>query len=248
MNYLAPLGFVFFVIAWFAVAHSGLINPLFIEPPEAVAVKLGEIIADGSFVTDLGVTVYRTLAGFALAAIIGVPLGIALGHSKTIYRMFEPFVDFVRSIPASALFPLFLLFFTIGDLSKIAVVIYGSGLLITINTMYGVFNSNKTRALLARTFGADDITVLKKVEFYESLPYVFAGFRIAISISLILVIITEMFLGFTSAGLGMQIYDNYQVRQVADMYSYIIITGILGYVLNLGMKRIEKSIVHWAGK
>ncbi|HYD92755.1 MAG TPA: ABC transporter permease subunit, partial [Flavobacterium sp.] len=172
----------------------------------------------------------------------------ALGHSKTIYNIFEPLVDFVRSIPVIALFPLFLLFFSIGDPSKIAMVAFTSGLVITLNTMYGVHHSNKTRSLLAKTLGASQFMIIRKVEFFEALPYIFTGFRLAISFSLVVVIFTEMLLAFTDYGLGLRIYDAYQVRNVSEMYALIVLSGLVGYIFNVGMKTMEKRVVHWTGK
>jgi NitT/TauT family transport system permease protein len=242
------IGPVALLIIWFSVAHSGLINPLFIETPESVFMKMAELIIQPDFLIDLASTLYRTLVGFTIAVSIGLPIGLLLGHSRTLYKSLEPLVDFLRSVPVTALFPLFLLFFTGGESSKIAIVVFGGSLIVIVNVMYGVRHSGKTRRLLAKTLGASQFTILKKVEFFESLPYLFSSLRMVISISLVIVIITEMFLGFSDFGLGLRIYNNYQIRDVAEMYAATIITGILGYLLNIGIKATEKRALFWTGK
>jgi ABC-type nitrate/sulfonate/bicarbonate transport system permease component len=248
LNGWTYFGFALFVAIWFVVAKSDLVGPLFLASPDVVFIKLVELFTHYDFLTDVLFTLYRTMAGFAISVVIGIPLGLVLGHSKVIYNMFEPLVDFFRSVPVTALFPLFLLLFTGGDQSKIAVVVFGSGLLIIVNVMYGVRHSSKTRLLLARSFGASQFTVLRKVEFFECLPYLFAGLRLAISISLAVVIITEMFLGFSDYGLGLRIYNAYEVRNVSEMYAAVVISGIIGYLLNIVIKKLEARILHWIGR
>jgi ABC-type nitrate/sulfonate/bicarbonate transport system permease component len=213
-----------------------------------VFAAFGQLVASQSGLLDLAFTLYRTMAGFAISVMIGLPAGLVLGHSKLLYNALEPIVDFVRSVPVTALFPLFLLFFAGGDFSKIAVAAFGGSLLIIINVMYGVRHSGKSRKLVAQTLGANEYLILRKVEFFESLPYLFGSLRLVISLVLVIVIVTEMLLGFSDYGLGLRIYDAYQVRHLAEMYASILLSGIVGYALNIGVKVAEKRVIHWTGK
>ena len=248
MNYKTILGFAVFVGIWYVISNIGIIDPLFIESPEKTFVKLIELFATGNLVPDIAYTLGRVFLGFFISMGIGIPVGLALGYSRTLYDIFQPLVDFFRSVPATALFPLFLLFFGISDFSKVAIVIFGSSLLIIINSMYGVHHANKTRILLAKTFGAKRKDIFEKVVFYEALPSIFVGLRLAISLSLVLVVVSEMILSGTNTGLGLRIFNAHLVYNIAEMYSAIIVTGIIGYILNILILRLERKLVHYAGK
>lgn len=178
---------------------------------------------------------------------MGVPLGIALGSNEKIYRSVEFLIDFFRSTPSSALIPLFLLIFGITDVNKIAIATFAAVLLIIFNSAYGVMNAKKTRVNAAITMGIPKRFIFKDVLFMESLPQTFVGLRTGVSMALVIVIVAEMFIGSTD-GLGHRIIDAQQVFNVKEMYGSILITGALGYGLNLLFLLVEKRIVHWSGK
>lgn len=248
MRFLFIFGVLIIIASWIIVQSLGLFGKLFVASPYEVLIALVDLFGQkNSIIFDIISTLIRMSAGFTIAAAIGIPVGIVMGYSRTIYEMFQPLVDFLRSIPATALFPLFLLFFGINDESKIAVVVYGSGLIIIINAMYGVHHSSKTRTLYAKTLNASSSQIFRKIIFFEALPHVFVGLRQALSISLILVIVTEMFVG-TNSGLGQKIFDFHLTYKIPEMFAAIIISGIIGYLLNVGFLRFEKRIIHWVGK
>lgn len=244
MIILAP---VIILLIWFAISHLNVINPLFLPAPEIVFIKLGELLVTGQIIPDVTMTLLRMFAGFALAMLIGIPIGLLMGYYRRVYDSLQFIVDFFRSLPATALFPLFLLFFGIGDAAKIAVVTFACSLIIIVNTMYGVRNATKLRIIAAKTMKANKIDLFKKVIIPEALPAIFTGLRIAISLALILVIVTEMFIG-TMVGLGHIIIDSQLIYNIPEMYSAIILTGMLGYLINMGVIRIENKFVHWSGK
>ncbi|MFZ2299684.1 MAG: ABC transporter permease subunit [Candidatus Moraniibacteriota bacterium] len=197
--------------------------------------------------SDIWHTLYRVLIGFGIAIIIGVPLGLLMGFSSKVYNALEFTVEFFRGIPTTALFPLFLLVFGIGDEAKFAVTAWGAGLVILINSMYGVHLGKELRVRVAKTMKIKGLKLFGKVVFPEALPQIFSGFRVAISLSLVLVVVTEMFIG-TEAGLGKRIINAQLVYQTADMYAAIIMTGVIGFILNKIMMFTENRVVHWKGK
>jgi NitT/TauT family transport system permease protein len=192
-------------------------------------------------------SLYRLTLGFALAVGIGVPLGLLIGSSRRLVESLEFLIDFFRSLPASALFPMFILFFGIGDRSKVAVIVFSCALIILVNAIYGVKNCKEARLRAARAMGANRTALFTKVIFPEALPHIFAGLRISVSIGLILVVVTEMFIG-THRGLGQRIYDAHLMFRIAEMYAVILLTGVLGYVLNKIFITIEAKVFHWAGR
>src|SRR5207249_6868189 len=142
-------------------------------------------MAGGRLGFDFMRTLERTILATLIAAAIAIPLGIALGASERVYRSVEFVVDFFRSTPASAMFPLFLVLFGVGDRTKISVAAFGAALVILFNVAYGVMNARKTRILAARVMGASRIRVLWDVMLLESLPQTFVGLRNGVSLALV---------------------------------------------------------------
>jgi len=192
-------------------------------------------------------TFERTIFATAIAAVIAIPLGIFLGSSEKLYRAVEFVVDFFRSTPASALFPLFLVLFGVGNSTKILVAAFGAGLVILFNVAYGVMNARKTRLLAAKVMGASRWRVLVDVMLLESLPQTFVGLRNGVSLALVIVVVAEMFIGSTD-GLGNRVFEAQQLFEMPDMYAAIFAAGSLGYGLNLWFSLVERYFVHWSGK
>ncbi|MDO8650362.1 MAG: ABC transporter permease [Candidatus Berkelbacteria bacterium] len=235
------------LIIWQMIIILGLVSPLFLASPHDVWISFIESLLDGTMLVDISFTLYRVISSFLIAAAIGVPLGLLMGYSKKVYTVLEFTVEFFRGIPTTALFPLFLLIFGIGDQAKIAIAAWGAGLIILINSMYGVHLGKELRVKVAKTMKVKGLTMFEKVILPEALPHIFSGFKVAISISLVIVIVTEMFIG-TSTGLGKRIIDAQLVYQTPTMYAAIITTGVIGYSLNKLMMFIESRMVHWKGK
>lgn len=244
---LVLVGPVALVLFWWAAHAARWVSPKLLPDPFSTLGTLVTGFADGSMWGDFEGTALRTLYAFGIAAAAGIPLGIVLGANQVIYRSIEFLVDFFRSTPATAMFPLFLLVFGIGEFSKIAVAAFAGWLVIVFNVAYGVMNSRQTRILAARVMGASGAQVLRHVMFFESLPQTFVGLRVGVSIALVVIIVAEMFIG-SSNGLGRRIIDAQQVFDLQQMYASILATGILGYGLNLLFLGIEKRFVKWAGK
>lgn len=131
-----------------------LVDANLLPSPFATLIDTAGNIADGGMVTDFWYMLWRVLKSFFLAAVIGVPIGILLGVNQAVYRSSEFPIDFFRSTPATAMFPLFLLLFGLGGFSKIAVATFAAVLVIIFNVAYGVMNARKTRMLAAKSLGA----------------------------------------------------------------------------------------------
>ncbi len=248
MKWFLPLFFIlFFIVLWQIAFSLNWFNPLFLPSPLNVLQTFWFDIISGNIFPDFLTTLYRFLIGFFISVIIGVGLGILMGYDKRIYSIFNMPVDFFRSIPPIALFPLFLLFFGIGDNVKIAVEIWTCSLVILVNTMYGVHNASKIRLMVAKSMRAKKWLLFRKVILPEILPYVFSGIRIAIGLGLIVVIVTEMFIG-TNLGLGHRLMISQSIYDTPELYASILFTGILGYVLNQLFLFYERKTLHWTGK
>ena len=241
------IGAIGFLALWWIVYRLGLIDPVLLPSPEASFKAIWDGFVGGTLIHDFLVTVRRTLLAFAIAVAISVPLGIVLGSSPQLYRTCEFVIDFFRSTPASALFPLFLVILGVGESTKIAVAAFGASLLILFNTAYGVMNARKTRQAAAKVMGASPGRVMLEVTLLESLPQTFVGMRAGVSFALVIVIVAEMFIGSTD-GLGQRVINAQAVFNMPEMYATIFGAGVLGYGLNLLFILAERNFVHWGGK
>ena len=144
--FLPVIGVVGLLAVWTVAVHGGFVDPVLLPPPKAAFDALWKGMG-GVMGYDFIRTVERTLWATAIAAVIAIPLGIVLGSSERVYRSLEFVIDFFRSTPASAMFPLFLVLFGVGDKTKISVAAFGAMLVILFNVAYGVMNARKTRLL-----------------------------------------------------------------------------------------------------
>ena len=245
LNFL--LSILGFLLLWEILFQSKMVDPVLLPSPIQVIQALIKGFSNGDLETDFLITVRRTIISFILATTIAVPIGVFFGSSEIIYQRVEFLIDFFRSTPASALFPLFLVIFGTGEKTKIAVATFGAALAILFNVAYGVMNARKLRQLAAKVMGAPPIYILKDVTFLESMPQTFIGMRSGISIALVIVIVAEMFIG-SSNGLGQKIINSQMVFDMPEMYAAIFAAGTLGYFLNLIFLLVEKKYVHWGGK
>jgi ABC-type nitrate/sulfonate/bicarbonate transport system permease component len=232
---------------WWIAYKGQLVNKDLLPSPIDTLRDTATGIFAGKMTTDFMRTLARVMYSVVIAVVAGVPIGIVLGAKAAIYRSVEFLVDFFRSTPATALFPLFLLLFGLGDFAKIAVASFAAWLVIVFNVAYGVMNARQTRILAARSMGASSLRIFKDVIFYETLPQTFIGLRTAASLALVVIIVAEMFIGATD-GIGHRIIDAQISYSLTEMYGSILIAGAMGYGLNLGLLMIERSLIHWSGK
>lgn len=241
------VGPVVLLTAWWLAAELDLVSDKLLPGPVESIQAIYVAATSGTLGADLWSTVYRMLAALFFATIIGVPLGILLGASKKVYRRVEFIIDFFRSTPVTAIFPMFLLIFGIGDASKIAIAAFAAGLLVIFNVAYGVMGALPTRKMAAKVMGASRIEVIRSVTVYEALPQTFVGLRTGVSLALVVIVVAEMFIGADN-GLGYRIINAQQTYNLADMYGSILVAGVLGYSINALFLKLDNSLVHWAGR
>ncbi len=245
--FLPLIGVAGLVAIWSAATFLKLVDPVLLPSPASTFDAFWKGMDGGRLGFDFAKTVYRTAMATVIAAVIAIPLGIVLGASERVYRSLEFVIDFFRSTPASAMFPLFLVLFGVGDETKISVAAFGAILVILFNVAYGVMNARKTRLLAAKVMGASRLRVLFDVMLLESLPQTFVGLRNGVSLALVIIVVAEMFIG-SQDGLGHSVFEAQQLFDMPRMYAAIFAAGALGYGLNLLFLLIERRFVHWSGK
>ncbi len=241
------IGPVILLAIWALITAIGLVRPIFLPSPLQVFSALIKLATDGPLWMDIGATLYRTGAAFLIAAIIGLFVGVPMGISKNLYESFEVIFDFFRSMPSPALIPLAMMLFGLGNFSRISVAAFTCALVNAIQVAYAVRQIPRYRVLAGKLAGAKGSFLLTRILVPSVLPGVVAGWRITLSLSLIIIVVTEMFIG-TRNGLGMRIYDFHLMFRSSEMYAAILVVGIMGYILNKAIEIAEHRFVHWAGR
>lgn len=241
---LVPFGFL---SVWALVSGLELISPFFLPSPRAVLTALIALFVKDRIIADIGFTLYRMGFGFTIACLIGVPLGLLMGYSNRIYASSEFMVELFRSIPATALLPLFILFLGIGDASKIAVAAWSPGLILAVHSMYGVHSGKEMRLKAGKSMRMSMSLLFRKIILPEALPHIFSGMRIALSLSLVLVVVSEMMIG-SNTGIGQRLINSQLHFNTPDLYAVILVIGFIGYCLNKILQMFEKRFIHWKKK
>ena len=233
------------VIAWSLITAREWVDPLILPAPTAVLFALGKLLTSGGLTHDLLRTTLRVIAALGIALAVGVPCGLWFGYHRRIYEAIEGPLHALRSLPAVALFPLFLIVIGVGEWSIVALACYNSTLIILINTVAGASQANPRRVKQARRLGITTRELITDVLFWEALPSILTGIRIAIGYGLALVIAVEMFIGVSQAGLGRKIFDYQAAYRIPETYAVIILTGVVGVVLNGLLRIAERYLLAW---
>lgn len=242
--FISPLLILFI---WWLISAFKLVNAFYLPGPLETIREVFDLFAAGMIVPDIAATLERVILSFVIAAMIGLPLGLILGINRKFYKSFEFLIDFFRSIPPIAIFPLFVLIFGVSDQTKIAIAGFASCLIIIINTAHGLMHSKPSRILAAKMMGARKFQIFCSIMFWESLPQTLLGFKTAISFSLIYIVATEMFIG-TNVGIGYRIIDFQYTYNVKGMYAMILTVGVIGYFGNFIFQFLENHYLHWTNK
>lgn len=235
---------LFLLLAWSMAAGFRMVDPIILPAPWSVLRVFPAMVRE-RVLADVALTVGRVLAALVIACVLGIPAGLLLGYRRRWYKMLEGPLHALRSIPASALFPLFLIVVGVGETSIIALAAYPSLLVILVNTVDGAALANKRRLYQAKLFELSALETVTEILFYEALPNIFDGIRTAVSYSMVLVIAVEMFVGLGARGLGRAIYEYQATYRIPETYSAVVIAGIVGIVLNLVVNAVQRRMLRW---
>ncbi len=235
------------LIGWEIVVRLKVTSPLLIPSPHDVLLATTHIVLSSAGLSHLGYTLMRCLTGLLIGVVGGSALGLMLSSSERLRALVMPWIHFVRSIPAPAFIPLFLLLFGIGEKPKIMLIMVVVGLLMAVSTLASIQTSSPIRRLVAKSLGMKPAEIWFRVLLPDILPHLSTGFKLALSLALILASISEMFIG-TKHGIGRAMLDAQLRYETPTMYAYIFISGIIGSCLNTLYTRVEKKYIHWMGK
>lgn len=234
---------VAFIVIWEMVARFNWIDVRFWPAPSTIMEASTKMISSGEIFRHLNISLVRLVLGFALGAIPGLVLGLAMGLFRWLRTILDPFIAFAYPIPKSSILPLIMLIFGLGEMTKVVTVALGVFFLVLINTVAGVRNINPIYLDAAKNFGAGRVDTIIHVAFPGALPLIFAGLKLGLGAGLILIVIAEM-VGARN-GLGYLIWESWQSFAVARLYVGLIVIGLLGYVTTVAMEELEKRLVPW---
>lgn len=236
--------FVLFVAVWALVTFSGMVSPTFLADPITMLEQGVSLFTEYNFSLDIGMTVMRVLAGFLLAALIGVPLGIMMGAYKMWEAFLEPFVSFCRYLPASAFVPLLILWAGIGEMQKILVIFIGSFFQIVLMVAVTVSSARRDLVEAAYTLGCSNRSIVRRVLIPGAAPGIAELLRLVLGWAWTYVIVAEL-IG-SESGIGHMIVDSQALLNTGQIIFGIIVIGCIGLVSDYLFKVANRHLFAWS--
>ncbi|MDO6409557.1 MAG: ABC transporter permease [Pantoea sp.] len=236
--------FVLFVAVWALVTFSGMVSPTFLADPITMLEQGVSLFTEYNFSLDIGMTVMRVLAGFLLAALIGVPLGIMMGAYKMWEAFLEPFVSFCRYLPASAFVPLLILWAGIGEMQKILVIFIGSFFQIVLMVAVTVSSARRDLVEAAYTLGCSNRSIVRRVLIPGAAPGIAELLRLVLGWAWTYVIVAEL-IG-SESGIGHMIVDSQALLNTGQIIFGIIVIGCIGLVSDYLFKVANRRLFAWS--
>jgi NitT/TauT family transport system permease protein len=236
--------FVIFVAFWAWMTLGGYVNRVFLADPWSMLKDGWRLLVEDNFAFDIGVTMWRVFGGFILAAVIAVPLGIAMGAWKPVEALLEPFVSFARYLPASAFIPLLILWAGVGELEKLLVIFFGSVFQLILIIAVSVGNTRRDLVEAAYTLGSTNNGIVKRVIVPANAPAIAETLRLVLGWAWTYVIVAEL-IG-ASSGIGYMIINSQSRLATGQIIFGIIVIGLIGLVSDLAFKALNRWLFPWS--
>jgi len=238
-----PLLWVLILIVWQSGAWA--YGPEIIPSPLATWNGAKELIADGTLLQYIGISFCRVLVGWSLGSLLAIPIGLIVGRVAAIRLFAEPVLNFIRFIPPIAFITLFLVWFGIGEKSKIALIMYATLFIVVINTMTGVLSVEEDKIRSARSMGASEWQILLYVVIPSTVPYMFTGVRLAMGTSFMAIIGAEMIA--SNEGVGFLIWNSRLFFRTDWIFVGLISLGLMGFLTDRATAWIGRKTLHRYG-
>jgi taurine transport system permease protein len=247
---LTVLTLVSILLAWYAIARFRLVSELFVPHPLSVWQAFVDIATDGyrggTLLHHLLDSLHRVLAGFSLAVVTAVPLGLAIGYSSKVQAVFDPLIEFYRPLPPLAYYTLLVVWLGIENESKIALLYLAAFPPLSVNAMAGVRSVPAERVQGARCLGASRWQVFRYVVFPSCLPDIFTGMRVSIGFTYTTLVAAEMVAA--TSGIGWMVLDASKFLRSDVIFMGNIVMGLTGIALDRIIRIAERRLVPWRGK
>jgi NitT/TauT family transport system permease protein len=236
--------FVLFVAFWSLLTFGGYVSKTFLADPLQMLRSGYTLLVEQGFAKDIGMTVWRVLGGFAIAAAVALPLGVLMGAYKPVEAFFEPFVSFARYLPASAFIPLLILWVGIGEAQKLSVIFIGSFFQLVLMIAVTVGNTRRDLVEAAYTLGVKDRSLISRVLIPGAAPEIAETLRMVLGWAWTYVIVAEL-IG-ASSGIGHMITDSQALLATDQIIFGIIVIGLIGLVSDFLFKAANRRLFPWA--
>lgn len=237
-------------VVWALSSAFGWVKPFYWPTIDGTIDRAIKLVSEGfrnvEIMEHIGVSVYRVLSGVLFGTLVGVPLGFAMGLSSVARGLFDPIVEFMRPIPPLALIPLIILWFGIDETAKIFLLFLASLFIMTIAARAGVSSVNISKVHAAYSLGSSKYQVLRHVILPNALPEIFTGLRTSMGVCWGTVVAAELVAADKGVGSMIMIAKNF--LQTDTVVIGIIIIGVIGYVIELFMRSLERLLIPWKGK
>ena len=245
-NLFTPTSLILVGICWCFLTYGGLVSKIFLPSPSQVLGAALELWQDGTLLSYTLDSLYRVGVGFLLAAFLAIPLGILMGSSKLAEAILEPLIDFVRYLPVTALVPLLILYFGIGDLQKMSVIFIGTFFQLVLLIADVTANISKDLIRAAYTLGANRWQVFRRVLLPAAMPGIIDNLRITMGWAWTYLVVAELVAA--NSGLGYMILKAQRFLQTEKIFLGLIIIGILGIITDYLFKLFFKLYLPWSEK
>ena len=251
---LSLASFALLVVLWFAltvpIAGKPLVAPLFLPSPMSVAETFMTLMKNGyqgkSLWYHLGISLFRFGVGFAVSVLLAVPIGLWMGMNESVKAVLDPPIEITRPMPKLALLPLLIIWFGIGEMAKIVIIVLALFPILSISAMQAVRGVGRRKVQAALALGASRTTIFRRVIFPASLPGIFTGIRVSIGIGVTMLVGAELIA--TTAGIAWMAMSASDFLLTNVVIVGVLIMAILGYGLDLVARSVENRVVHWGGK
>lgn len=234
---------ILLLIVWELAAKAGFVDVRFFPPPSKIAHQIGVLLASGELVNNTLASLRRLALGMLLGGIPALIIGLAMGVSRPLRLAIDPLISATYPVPKSAILPLVLLIFGLGEFSKIVMVALGAFYPIVINTVMGVVNLDKIYLDVGHNYKANRWQVFRTIALPGALPSIMAGIKLAAGMALILIAISEMVAA--NDGIGYMIWNSWQVLTVDTMYVGLLVIAVLGFIFSVVLDEIERMLIPW---
>jgi ABC-type nitrate/sulfonate/bicarbonate transport system permease component len=231
------------LLIWQLLLMAGLGDRRFIPTPTDIALRFWLLIENGELAWHTGATLWRVFAGFLAGSVPAVAVGLLMAMFKPVRIFVDPLIAAIFPIPKIALMPLLLLAFGFGDASKIALVAIAVFFPVVVNTYTGAANIEKIFWDVAKNYGASQTVLFTRIVFFGALPTIFAGLRIALAVSFIVLVASEFVA--SKVGIGYMIWNSWELLQVDVMFVGIVTIGVLGLITSVLFQEVERKVIPW---
>lgn len=232
------------LVVWELVCHLGYVKAYAMPAPEGVVMTAVDKIKDGSLFTHIGISFLRVLEGFLIAMVSAIILGIVMGLHKKAENFFELVIQVLKPIPPIAWIPLAILWFGIGESSKLFIIFLGAFFPVLLNTIAGIQSLDKKYLELARVYEVDYKRLITRIILPGALPSILTGIRVGLGNAWICVVAAEMIAA--TKGIGYMLSNGRSMSRPDEVILGMLLIGIVGKIMDDILKWISKKIVKWA--